>query len=306
MPTFSRSTHGSGRKTVHVRLEAPSREIFEADVFADETFGELAKEFYEFLNSSEDAREASVYLVDPVTSHIVSTLDENATLKAAGISDGGQLRFAAESAAFDVEITAKKALKVSLPFPTKLTVSQFAWYSHDFLSASDLMYSLFSILLSENQWAIGALERLLNEDSHRLTESKIIHQLLKISGGQSLELQKAQYGSPLSFVFDGLWKPLELFKDTIIELKRAPHIRKMDEHDERMAQIEEQKGKIALVQSYLDLANSGNIKLSKETKTKLVMAVLPQVEALDAVLLISSRESDRKRLKSSAQNHHFP
>lgn len=298
MPTFSRSAHGRDRKIVQVRLEAPNGEVFETKVFADETFGELTKEFYEFLNISQDAAQARVYWVDPVTAR-ATLLERDATLKSAGVPDGARLRFAPEDAAFDAGLTPDQALKVSLPFPSKLTASHFAWYAHDFLSASDLMYALFSVLLSGDERALGALERLLNEEPGRMSEAPVVHKLLKISGGHPLELQKVQYGSPMTFIFEGSLKVLELLKGFITEVKRAPHNRKMDEHEEHMARIQEQQARIVLVRDYLELANSGNVKLSKEAKAKLIMAVLPQVEALDTVLQASARDG-RKQLKPPA------
>jgi hypothetical protein len=290
MPAFSRSARGSGRKTIRVWLEAPGGESFEAQVFTDETIGELTQEFYEFLNAGWNAAQARVYWVDPVTAR-ATPLDGESTLKSAGIPDGARLRFAPEEAVFDAGLTPEQSLKVSLPFPPKLTASHFAWYAHDFLSASDLMYSLFSVLLSGDVRALGALERLLNEDPVRMSEMAVIHQQLKISGGHPLELQKVQYGSPMTFIFEGSLKALELLKGFVSEVKRAPHNRKMDEHEEHMARFEEQQARIALVQSYLNLADSGDVKLPKEVKAKLIMAVLPQVEALDMVLQASARGS---------------
>ncbi len=290
MPVFSRSVHNSNRKTIHVKLEAPNGKTFEADVFADEVIGDLAKEFYDFLNVNEDVRQTRVYWIDPATMSILSILDNTATLKGAGIHDEVQLRFVTSQDHFGIEVTTEKNLQIFMPFPKNLPAIRFAGYVNDFLTASDFIYSFFAVLLSENQQSITALKRMLAEEPKRLVEPKVLHQILKINGDGPLELVRIHYGSPYSLTLDGLWKPLEMLGDVI------KGVRWKWDYEEQVAELDLKERHLKIAQTQLDIAvQIAKLDISQEDKSSLLKLMLPGVTRLNSVIEVSKAESAQQQ-----------
>jgi hypothetical protein len=98
----------------------------------------------------------------------------------------------------------------------------------DVLTPTDTIYSVFSILDSNNSEAITELRNLVTYEDPATVPARSLYQIVHNAGSIPLQVAKLHYGSPLIVDFEGIWKPLEFVRDVIKDLKwRARHEEEM-------------------------------------------------------------------------------
>ncbi len=292
--------------TVKIKIHVPSGAVFDAEVFHDTKLRDLILDFREFLGNHGDVV-VNVQKIGTAHPEYSSSLDPNATIDQLGIKDGDSLLFITKSKqkadegspdlvddSIIAELVQKDKLHIRLPLPEKLTVHEYAGQLMDFLNPSDTIYSVFSILGTQNSEALTQLRELVAHKDPAAISPKFLYPIVQNAGGIPLQIAKLHYGSPLIVDFEGIWKPLEFLRDVIKDLKwRA-------KHEEEMAKLERQKMLAELIDKYLEQADKINkLKLPAETREQLLMLMLPRVTSLDTVVLSSVIHERRTRRHDS-------
>lgn len=78
---------------IKVKIQTPTEDIFNVDVFLDSTISDLIRDFYEFRGMEYEIGQVFVQLIDPINPSRTNTLKITSTFRKLGIKNGDRLLF---------------------------------------------------------------------------------------------------------------------------------------------------------------------------------------------------------------------
>jgi hypothetical protein len=286
------------KDTIKIELQSPSGESYAADVYFDTKLKDLVVDFYEFLGKEEYVDElfVEVQLIDPGYPQIIRRLDVNLTIGELEIKNGDKLLIvggthpAINDDSVVVEFVDSTTLQIVVSLPGNMPVYDYTNFLDKLLINSDFVYSIFSILQTQDAVALTRLGKLVAQRDLGSIQSHSLYSIVEGVGVKPLGIAKLHYGSPLTIDFEGIWKPLEFLRDVIKDLKWR------GKHEKEIAEMERQKMIYEIVDKYLEQAEKINkLKLPKEMRSKLLVAMLPRVAGLESALMVSFSEEQKTR-----------
>jgi len=216
-------------------------------------------------------------------------------------------------------------LQVKIPLPANLTLEEFLDTTISRVKAVEFIYSVISIISSNDHELIQGFLLFIRESSGVSTiSSSMLERFLIAANLEPLRVNAIAYGSPASFDLLGIGKILEIVKDLIKDLAwRGKHEQRMADLERRGKQAELEKArleaeKIALElaaqrlemeKSALEIANRkldlvekmGNIVLAPGDNQMISAVLLPKMLTLSAQPVAAIVRDDLKALPAEVK-----
>jgi hypothetical protein len=225
-----------------------------------------------------------------------------------------------ELTVIDVEVLGKDQsrtiashhLNILFPLPALLSIDDFFYGIRSASNAIDIIYSIYALVFSGSLNTISQFADYVSKQPNTESlDNRVLYGYLDAAAVKPLRIVSFHYGSPASVDLLGIGKVLEVLKDSIKDLVWR------GTHERAMAELEQEEKKLGItnneLQSHEKLADIAlkkleiiekaiNLELPDSDKRLIIMALLPQMQALaDApvVPLLEASESPHATIGSN-------
>ena len=197
--------------------------------------------------------------------------------------------------------TNNDVLSIRISLATAITLNEFFDSITDRMQAIDFIYSIFSLLVSNDYGTINNFIKTIKQQETQIPSNTYLHSFMTIANVEPLRIQSIHYGSPVTIDLLGIGSVLEIVRDTIKDLAwRSQHEKAMAELELKAKHSEIQKNKLDVetmsVSRKLDIEKAAlELQAQRVLIEKANTELLSQkIELLNKITNLQLSDDDRK------------